>query len=139
MTPQYYPCICHPLPPHCFGFSYSARFSNAYGILRHQISVASLGKTHLLTVSRPASPKKGFPGYRVSLCHACSTPFPRPYSRFVVRYVHCFCLMLPPDIHLWDCPCPVGVALPSANGGRFTATSFLSSMEGRIARHARRT
>ena len=48
-------------------------------------------------------------------------------------------IMLPPDIHLWYCPCPVGVALPSGNGGRFTSTSFLNSMEGRIARHARRT
>ena len=25
--------------------------------------------------------------------------------------------MLPPDIHFWLCPCLVGVALPSGNGG----------------------
>ena len=38
-----------------------------------------------------------FSGYPVSLYHACSTSSPTPYSRFAVRYVHGFCLMLPSD------------------------------------------
>ena len=38
-----------------------------------------------------------FSGYQASLNHACSTSSPTPYSRFAVRYVHGFCLMLPSD------------------------------------------
>ena len=41
-----------------------------------------------------------FSGYQVSLYHACSTSSPTPYSRFAVRYVHGFCLMLPSDTPL---------------------------------------
>jgi len=52
-----------------------------------------------------------FAGYQVSLYHVCSTSSPQPYSWFAVRYVHGFCLMLPPDPSLlmmplpcWRCP-----------------------------------
>jgi hypothetical protein len=38
--------------------------------------------------------------------------------------------------HLWRCPCPVGVVLPSGNGVRFTSRL---RPEGRQVRHARRT
>ena len=38
--------------------------------------------------------------------------------------------------HLWKCPCPVGVVLPSGNGVRFTSRPC---PEGRQVRHARRT
>ena len=38
--------------------------------------------------------------------------------------------------HHWQCPCPVGVVLPSGNGVRFTSRLRL---EGQQVRHARRT
>jgi hypothetical protein len=39
-------------------------------------------------------------GYQVSPSHVGSTSSPTPYSRFAVRYVHGFCLMLPSDTPL---------------------------------------
>ena len=71
-----------------------------------------------------------FTGYQDSLWYACSSSSPQPFSWFAVRYVHGFCLMLPPDIHFWSCPCPVGVVLPSGNGGLLLL---------RCLRHAGRT
>ena len=41
-----------------------------------------------------------FAGYQASRYHVCSTSSPTPYSRFAVRYVHGFCLMLPSDTPL---------------------------------------
>ena len=38
-----------------------------------------------------------FSGYQASPSHVGSTSFPTPSSRFAVRYVHGFCLMLPSD------------------------------------------
>ncbi len=38
--------------------------------------------------------------------------------------------------HFWQCPCPVGVVLPSGNGARFTSRL---RPEGQQVRHARRT
>jgi len=52
-----------------------------------------------------------FTGYQDSLWYACSSSSPLPFSRFAVRYVHGFCLMLPPDtpslgmpLPCWRCP-----------------------------------
>ena len=47
-----------------------------------------------------------FSGYQVSLLQACSTSSPTPYSRFAVRYVHGFCLMLPSNTPFLDMPLP---------------------------------
>ena len=41
-----------------------------------------------------------FSGYQASPSHVGSTSFPTPSSRFAVRYVHGFCLMLPSDIRI---------------------------------------
>ena len=38
-----------------------------------------------------------FSGYQASPSHVGSASFPTPSSRFAVRYVHGFCLMLPSD------------------------------------------
>lgn len=45
-------------------------------------------------------------GYRGSLTRACSPPSGHPSSRFAVRYVHEFCLMLPPDGPSLEPPLP---------------------------------
>ena len=57
---------------------------------------ASLGKTHHLPIFRPPTCQFGISGYQVSPIRVCSTSSPTPSSRFAVRYVHRFCLMLPP-------------------------------------------
>jgi len=66
----------------------------------------SLGKTHHLPISRPAPCQFDISGYQVSRTRVCSTFFPTPYSRFAVRYVHRFCLMLPPGPPLPVAPLP---------------------------------
>ena len=58
------PWICYPLPPPRFGISSSIRFSAISGNLRQQDRRASLGKTHHLLVSRPASCQFGSPDIR---------------------------------------------------------------------------
>ena len=45
-------------------------------------------------------------GYRDSLSYACSSPSGHPSSRFAVRYVHEFCLMLLPDAPSLRLPLP---------------------------------
>jgi len=45
-------------------------------------------------------------GYQASPSHAGSTSAPTPSSWFAVRYVHGFCLMLPPDTPFLVVPLP---------------------------------
>ncbi len=47
-----------------------------------------------------------FAGYQASPRHAGSTSSPTPSSWFAVRYVHGFCLMLPPDSPFLEMPLP---------------------------------
>ena len=76
------------------------------GDLRCQNSRASSGKAYDLPACRPASHRFDTAGYRVSLAQACSTLSPMPYSRFAVRYVRRFYLMLPPDPSSLTAPLP---------------------------------
>ena len=69
-------------------------------------------------------------GYRDSLSYACSSPSGHPSSRFAVRYVHEFCLMLLPDAPSLRLPLPCWCS-PSV---RSRWLSFLQ-----LACHARRT
>ena len=58
---------------------------------------ASLGKTHQPPCIPSNFTKVLFTGYQDSPSHDGSASSPLPYSRFAVRYVHRFCLMLPSD------------------------------------------
>ena len=69
-------------------------------------------------------------GYRDSLSYACSSPSGHPSSRFAVRYVHEFCLMLLPDAPSLRLPVPCWCS-PSV---RSRWLSFLQ-----LACHARHT
>ena len=67
LSHQYYPWSCHPLHPPRFGVSLSVRFYDVLGNLRHQCRRASLGKTHHLPISRPASHRFDSPDIRPCL------------------------------------------------------------------------
>ena len=118
LSPQYYTQICHPLPLSRLGsLPTRIRFMAPPGNDQSQNRRTSPGK-----IATPPHIPSNFTsvwstGYQDLLWYACSPSSPQPYSWFAVRYVHGFCLMLPPDTHFWSCPCPVGVALPSGNGG----------------------
>jgi hypothetical protein len=140
---QYYPWICHPLPPGRFGVSSSGQFSNASGsFLWRQSRRASLGKTRHLPVSRPASPQgRSFPdiGSRSattarppSLGHIAGSLF-ATYTGSASCFLQTF--------HFWRCPCLVGVTLPSGwrRAFYFPLASSFCEAEGRRSRHARRT
>jgi hypothetical protein len=58
LSPQYYPWICHPLPPSRSGVTVTG--SVFYGRCRPQGRRTSRGKTHSLSVSRPASVYGGY-------------------------------------------------------------------------------
>ena len=125
-----YPWICHPLILPLNGFWRT-------GQPVHQIRRASWVRLHDLPVSRPASHRFDFPGYQASPCHGGSTFSPTPSSRFAVRYVHRFCLMLPSDTPFPAVPLPCWL-LPfrPGDGGRFT--SGLDSRRS-VVHHASRT
>ena len=58
-----------------------------------------------------------FTGYQDSLSHACS-PSSRCHlagSLFATYMGSASCFLQTP--HFWQCPCPVGVVLPSGHGG----------------------
>ena len=95
-----------PSVPPRFGVSSSSRFAVVAGNLPRQDRRASLGKTPHLPRSRPASRWVDYSGYQASRIHACSAFSPPPSSRFAVRYVPGFCLMLPPDIPFLVMPLP---------------------------------
>jgi len=103
---------------------------------RPQIRRASLGKTYCLPRYRPASHRRVFTGYTVSPSHDGSTPPQRHIAgSLFVTYLGSTSYFLQTP-HFWQCPCPVGVVLPSGNGARFTSRL---RPEDRQVRHARRT
>jgi hypothetical protein len=81
-------------------------FMESLATLEFQCRRASLGKMLQPPCISSNFTAVRFTGYQVSFIHVNSTSFPRPYSRFAVRYVHRFCLMLPPDSSLLRMPLP---------------------------------
>ncbi len=63
-----------PSVPPRFGFASSSQFSIVYGNLQRQSSRASLGKTHHLPLSRPASCQFGSPDIRSRLVTSARPP-----------------------------------------------------------------
>ena len=94
---QYSSRICHPLYPPRFGFAFAVRFYRIVGNIQSQHRRASLGKTHQPPCIPSDFTEVRFTGYQDSPSHDGSASSPLPYSRFAVRYVHRFCLMLPSD------------------------------------------
>ena len=72
-------------------------FSKIPDNMESQHRRASLGKTHQPPCIPSNFTKVRFTGYQDSPSHDGSASSPLPYSRFAVRYVHRFCLMLPSD------------------------------------------
>ena len=124
LSPQYSPWICHPLHPLRFGVSLSVRFYGIFGNSRYQRRRASLGKTHHLPISRPTSLRFGPPDIRPrSLTPARPPPRCHIAGSLFATYMgsaSCF-LQTPP---FGRCPCLVGVALPSGDGGCFASGPF---------------
>jgi hypothetical protein len=107
LSPQSYPWICHPLSPGRFGFTYAVRFYDIFGNLKKcQPRRASLGKTHLLSISRPTSQRVGSPDIR-----SCSATPARPPphchivgSLFATYMGSASCFLRTP--HFWKLPLP---------------------------------
>ena len=112
LSPQYYTQICRPLPLSQLGFLPSrVRFMAPSGNNRDHDRRTSPGK-----IAPPPHIPSSFTsvrstGYQDSLWYACSSSSPLPFSWFAVRYVHGFCLILPPDspslgmpLPCWRCP-----------------------------------
>ena len=78
---------------------------------------ASLGKTHHLPISRPASCRFGSPDIRSRLITPARPPHQHHIagSLFATYTGSASCFLQTP--HFWLCPCLVGVVLPSGNGG----------------------
>jgi len=112
LSPQYYTQICHPLPLSRLGsLPTRVRFMVPSRNSQNQNRRTSPGKI----AAPPHIPSNftsvRFTGYQGLLWYACSPSSPQPYSWFAVRYVHRFCLMLPPDtpslvmpLPCWRCP-----------------------------------
>jgi len=86
-------------------------FMKSLAPLEFQCRRASLGKMHQPPCIPSHFTADRFTGYQVLPSHDGSTSSPRPFSRFAVRYVHSFCLMLPLDssflrmpLPCWRCP-----------------------------------
>jgi hypothetical protein len=78
---------------------------------------ASLGKTHHLPISRPASCQVSSPDIRSRLITPARPP-PQHHiagSLFATYTGSASCFLQ--TYHFWICPCLVGVVLPSGNGG----------------------
>ena len=102
------------------GSPYRDRSSNVHCSLQRQARRASLGKTHHLPISRPTSLRFGSPDIR-SRSPTPARPPPRCHivgSLFATYMGSASCFLQTPRFR--KCPCLVGVALPSGNGGRFT-------------------
>jgi len=78
---------------------------------------ASLGKTHHLTICRPASCRFGSPDIRSRLITPARPPLQHHIagSLFATYTASASCFLQ--THHFWICPCLVGVVLPSGNGG----------------------
>ena len=133
---QYYPWICHPPTPSPFqGLLIGS--ANLLRSLRGQLSRASPGKTQHLPIPRPTSLRFGPPDIR-SRSPTPARPPPRCHivgSLFATYMGSASCFLR--TAHFWYCPCPVGVALPSGNGGQFYFRQLVP--EERRLRHAWRT
>ena len=104
--------------------------------LQRQDRRASLGKTHLLPVSRPASCRFSTPDIRPRLVTP-ARPLPQHHiadSLFATYTGSASCFLQ--TIRFRVCPCLVGVVLPSGNGGPICSRLRL---ERRPVRHARHT
>jgi len=97
---------------------------------------ASLGKTHHLPISRPASCQIGSPDIRSRLITSARPPLQHHIagSLFATYTGSASCFLQ--THHFWICPCLVGVVLPSGNGGPSCPRLRL---EPRPVRHARHT
>ena len=84
---------------------------------RRQDRRASLGKTHHLPICRPASCQVGSPDIRPRLVTSARPPSQHHLagSLFATYTGSASCFLQTP--HLWQCPCLVGVVLPSGNCG----------------------
>jgi hypothetical protein len=106
-----------PSAPPRFGVSSSSRFAVVAGNRRRQDRRASLGKTHHLPISRPASCQVSAPDIRPRLVTSARPP-PQHHlagSLFATYTGSASCFL--PTPHCWRCPCLVGVVLPSGHGG----------------------
>jgi hypothetical protein len=118
------------------GSPYRERFSTSCGSLEGRAVGLSLGKSPRLPRSRPASLRFGSPDIRSRSLRPARPP-PRCHlagSLFATYPGSASCFLR--TCLLGQCPCPVGVALPSGHGERFTSGQ---RPEGRRVRHARRT
>ncbi len=107
LSPQYYAQICHPLPLSQSGFLPSCvRFMAPSGNNRSQGRRTSPGKIAAPPHIPSSFTSVRFTGYQDSLGYACSSSSPLPFSWFALRYVHGFCLMLPPDTPSLEVPLP---------------------------------
>ena len=118
LSPQYYTQICHPLPLSQLGFLPSrVRFMAPPGNIRAKTGGFPRVRSHRLPISRPASLRFGSPDIRTRSGTPARPP-PRCHlagslSATYMGSASCFLQ----TSHLWGCPCPVGVVLPSGNGG----------------------
>lgn len=114
---QYCSRICHPLPPSRFGVASSGRRAVACGRRRQQGRRASLGKTHHLPVSRPASCQVGSPDIRTRLVTSARPPSQHHLagSLFATDTGSASCFLRTRRFR--SRPCLVGVVLPSGHGG----------------------
>jgi len=107
LSPQYCTQICRPLPLSQLGFLPSwVSFMAPSGNHRSQDRRASPGKIAPPPHIPSSFTSVRFTGYQDLLSHACSSSSPLPFSWFAVRYVHGFCLMLPPDTPSLGMPLP---------------------------------
>ena len=106
-----------PSAPPRFGVSSSSRFAVVSGNLQQQDRRASLGKTHHLPISRPASCQVSAPDIRPRLVTSARPP-PQHHlaGSLCATYMGSASCFLPTS-RFWRCPCLVGVVLPSDNGG----------------------
>ena len=123
-----------PLP--ASGSPYRVRFSTPVSSTLRQSRRASLGKTHRLPRYRPASHRFGPPDIRSRSLRTARPPPQRHVAGSLFATYPGSASYFLRTRHLCQCPCLVGVALPSGNGERFTSEH---RSEGRRVRHARRT
>ena len=118
LSPQYCTQICHPL-----SLSQSGSLPSRVRFMTppRNFGVRTGGfprvRSHRLPISRPTSPRFGSPDIRTRSATPARPP-PRSHlvgSLFATYMGSASCFLQTP--HLWVCPCPVGVVLPSGNGG----------------------
>ncbi len=108
-----------------FGFAFAVRFYEILGSIRIPVQEGFPGVRCInLPVSRPTSPQFGSPDIRSRLVTSTRPPSHGHIvgSLFATYTGSASCSLRTP--HFWECPCLVGVVLPSGNGGCFTSRSF---------------